>query len=176
MNRASFGARLAALAVDAAGVTATAFIFGKPLLKIASFLGLIQFVSIDTNAEAIAIMILTLWGAAWVYMLSDVAAGGTPGKMLLGLKIRREDGGRAGFGRRLVRYTLKGSILLIVLPFGMVEDTVLSILFLTIGLAGIPGYLLILGKDRQALYDRLSRTAVFRLGSGLNRRLPMDEA
>jgi uncharacterized RDD family membrane protein YckC len=162
MKRASFGARLAALAIDAAGVTATAFIFGNLLLKITSLIGLVQFVSIDTNAQATALIIFTLWEAAWVYMLSDVVAGGTPGKWLLGLKIRKEDGGRAGFGRRLVRYALKCSVLLIVVPFGTMGNTVLSILFFAIGLAGIPGYLLILGKDRQALYDRLSHTAVFR--------------
>jgi uncharacterized RDD family membrane protein YckC len=161
MTRANFGQRVAALLIDAAGVAITAIIFGKPLFNLADSLGLVTFASIDTSAEAIMIIILSLWSAAWVYMLSDVAAA-TPGKALMRLTIRREDGHRAGLGRRLGRYLLKCSALLVVLPFGIVENIVASGLFLLLGLAAIPGYLMILGSGRQTLYDRLSRTAVYR--------------
>jgi len=45
-----------------------------------------------------------------------------------------------------------------VLPFGIIENMVLDILFLFIGLMGFAGYFLISGDKRQALHDRVSHT------------------
>ncbi|MCX6567392.1 MAG: RDD family protein [Candidatus Aminicenantes bacterium] len=162
MKRANFGTRMAALAIDVVGVAIVAIIFENPILKLADALGMIKFLSIDTSAEALMMVILAFWGAGLLYMLTDVVAAATPGKMFMRLKIRREDGRKTGIGNLLKRYLLKCSFLLIILPFGIVENTILSILFLSIGLIGFVGYFLILGGERQALHDRLSHTSVFR--------------
>ncbi len=108
-------------------------------------------------------ILLVLWGASWLYMLTDVIAAATPGKMAMRLKIRGEDGRKARIGNLLLRYLLKCSFLLILLPFGIVENVFLSILFLSVGFVIFTGYFLILGDERQALHDRLSRTLVFRM-------------
>jgi uncharacterized RDD family membrane protein YckC len=162
MKRANIGTRVAALAIDVVGVAVTAIIFENPVLKLADALGMIKFLSIDTSAEALMMVVLALWGAGLLYMLTDVVAAATPGKMLMRLKIRREDSQKARIGNLLTRYLLKCSFFLIVLPFGIIENTVLSILFLSIGLMVFVGYFLILGDERQALHDRLSHTSVFR--------------
>jgi len=161
MKRANIGRRVAALAIDVAGVAVAAIIFQNPILKLVDALGMIKFLSIDTTAEALMMIILALWGAGLLYMLTDVVASATPGKMLMRLKIRREDGRKAGPGNLLTRYILKCSFFLIVLPFGIVENTILNILFLLIGVAAFAGYFLILGDERQTLHDRLSHTAVY---------------
>ncbi len=163
MQRANFGRRAAALAIDSIGVAIAAVVFQNPVLKIADALGMIKFLSIDTSAEAIMMILLVLWGASWLYMLIDVIAAATPGKMAMRLKIRDEDGRKARIGNLLLRYLLKCSFLLILLPFGIVENVFLSILFLSVGFVIFTGYFLILGDERQALHDRLSRTLVFRM-------------
>jgi uncharacterized RDD family membrane protein YckC len=162
IKRANFGARVGALAIDVVGVVVFAIIFNRLIFKAVDALGMVKFLSIDTSAEAIMIIILELWGAALLYMLIEAFAAATPGKMLLGMKIAAENGQRAKAVNLLLRYILKNSFFLIVLPFGIVEDMILSILFLAIGLAVFVGFFLVLGEKKQALHDLISKTAVFR--------------
>jgi len=161
-DRAPFGRRLAALFLDLLIFVPFALLLARPIQDIENALGLVRFASIDTNAEAWMVIILALWGNAWVYLFIEAVFAGTPGKLIFGLRVRAINGGPAGIGRRLGRYLLKCGILLIVMPFGMVEGNVSTILLLAVGLVSILGLFLVLGPRRQTLYDRISGTAVGR--------------
>jgi len=52
------------------------------------------------------------------YLLIEAIAAATPGKLILGLTVCGADGLPVGIGKRLARYFLKASALLIVVPFG----------------------------------------------------------
>jgi hypothetical protein len=52
--------------------------------------------------------------------------------------------------------------LLIIPPFGMTEVEVVVYSFLAVGTISFLGTLLIFGPKKQTLYDRLTKTAVFR--------------
>jgi uncharacterized RDD family membrane protein YckC len=162
MNRAGIGRRLAALLIDIVLIISFAVVLARPILKVEGWLGLVRFASIDTNAGAWMAIILILFGATWGYLLIEVIASATPGKLILGLTVRCADGLPAGIGRRLARYFLKASGLLIVVPFGMVENMFIAPIFLCLGLSSLAGLFLVFGKNRQTLYDILSRTAVYR--------------
>jgi uncharacterized RDD family membrane protein YckC len=160
-NRAGIGRRLGALLIDIVLIISFAAVLARPILRVEGWLGLVHFSTIDTNAGAWMAIILILFGATWGYLLIEAIASATPGKLILGLTVRRADGLQAGIGRRLARYFLKATGLLIVVPFGMVENMFLAVTFLCLGVASLAGLFLVFGKNRQTLYDILSRTAVY---------------
>jgi uncharacterized RDD family membrane protein YckC len=82
--------------------------------------------------------------------------------MLLGLRVGAAAGRKAGLGRKLLRWFLKGLIFLVVPPFGLVESDIIVYPFLVLSAVTFLGLVLVLGKSRQTLYDRLSGTAIFR--------------
>lgn len=112
------------------------------------------------NADAILIMILILWGATWIYPLIEIVSGASPGKWMLGLRVRRADGRPAGIGRRLLR-----AVLFIVLPFGMIEGLGIIAVRFTLAMAGLIGVLMVFGTDRRMGHDRISGTVVIRPAS-----------
>ncbi len=159
-NRAGLGRRISAFLVDVIGILIMGFLLARPLQDIESALGLVQVVSIDTNADAIMIFILVFWGGAWTYPLIEILTGGSPGKWIMGLRVRRPDGRSAGIVRRLNRAVLKNTVLFIALPFGMIEDMAGSIVCLAVALAGLIGWFFVFTADRRALHDKISGTAV----------------
>jgi uncharacterized RDD family membrane protein YckC len=161
-NRAGILRRLAALLIDMVLVVFFAMVLARPILKVEGWVGLVRFASIDTNAGGWMAIILVLFGATWGYLLIEAITAATPGKWILGLAVRQADGLPSGILRRLARYFLKVSCLLIVVPFGIGENMVLAIVFLSVGMASIAGLFQVFGKERQTLYDSLSRTAVCR--------------
>ena len=158
--RAGLWRRLSASLVDVAGIVVAGFLFANPLQDIEAALGLARVVSIDTSGDAIMIILLALFGAAWTYPLIEILTGGSPGKWALGLAVRRPDGGPAGFGRRLLRAVLKNAVLFIALPFGMIDNITGSVICLALGLAGLIGFFRVFTADRRALHDKISGTAV----------------
>jgi uncharacterized RDD family membrane protein YckC len=59
--------------------------------------------SIDTNAQAAAVILIVFWINLALYHLIEIASGRSPAKWLLGLRVGRPNGGRASVGRRVVR-------------------------------------------------------------------------
>jgi uncharacterized RDD family membrane protein YckC len=59
--------------------------------------------SIDTNAQAAAVIAIVFWINLAIYHLVEIVSGKSPAKWLLGLRVGRPDGGRVSMGRRLVR-------------------------------------------------------------------------
>jgi uncharacterized RDD family membrane protein YckC len=158
--RAGLGRRFAASLVDIIGIVITGFLLAGPLQDVENALGLVRVVSIDTNADALMVIILALWGGAWTYPLIEIGTGASPGKWLTGLRIRRPDGTSAGIVRRLIRAVLKNAVLFVVLPFGMIENTAGIAVCFVLALTGLVGIFLVFGADRRALHDKISGTAV----------------
>jgi uncharacterized RDD family membrane protein YckC len=162
-HRAGLGRRFAAALLDVPGIVFTGLVLARPLQNLEDALGLVQVVSIDTNADALMVLILAVWGGAWTYPLIEIVSGASPGKWMLGLRVRRPDGRPAGILRRLVRAVLKNAVLFIVLPFGMIrESDVGAAICFGLALAGLIGIGLVFGADRRALHDKVSGTAVAR--------------
>ncbi len=59
--------------------------------------------SIDTNAQAAAVIAIVFWINLAIYHLVEIVSGRSPAKWLLGLRVGRPDGGRVSVGRRLLR-------------------------------------------------------------------------
>jgi uncharacterized RDD family membrane protein YckC len=159
---APLGRRLAALTLDGLGVVLAGWFFAAPIYWVEDALGMVKFLSIDTSAEAVMTILLSLWGAAWIYAISDIAFAATPGKALLGLTIARRNGTKAPLGRLIGRYFAKNAFLLILLPFGIVDNLTAGLAFLAVGLTIFLGYFLVLGRGRRTLHERISGTVLMR--------------
>ncbi len=116
-------------------------------------LGVVQFVAmfavgVSADPESvngrglIAIVQLSAWALAFVYVIGFVAAkGATPGKMALGLRVVRQDGAEpVGFGAAFMREVLGK----------LVSSLVLGIGYLMVGFRG----------DKRGLHDLIARTSV----------------
>lgn len=98
--------RLAALAIDLVpGVALGMFVFGVTLREF-SLLPAWSLEAEATAPSALAIAVTFFWGVLW-----ESIVGRTPGKMLLGGRIRSIDDGRVGVGRVLVRNLFKAVLL-----------------------------------------------------------------
>ena len=160
-KRVGLGPRAVAVFFDFLAVIILAYALLSPISGFMRSLDFLSF-SIDTTGDAWAAIIYHLWFTAVLYSLIEAFVGASPGKMLLGLKVGAAAGRRAGLGRKLLRWFLKGLIFLIVPPFGLVESGIIIYPFLTLSAVTFLGLFFVLGKSRQTLYDRLSGTAVFR--------------
>jgi uncharacterized RDD family membrane protein YckC len=160
-KRAGFFRRFPALVLDAVFILLLILPFGRPASRLLAAIG-VHLSSIDTNAGAVGTILFYFWTIAIFYLLIEVFAGATPGKLILKLKVAGEDGLPASWGRRLGRYTGKVCFLLIIPPFGMTEIEVVIYAFLALGIVSFLGAFLIFGPRKQTLYDRLTKTAVFK--------------
>ena len=160
-HRAGLIRRFGASLIDAVGIAITGILLIRPIHDFEKALGFVRFVSIDTNSGALMALIVALWGGAWAYPLIEIATGASPGKWMLGLRVRRPDGGPAGILRRLGRAVFKNSVTFIVLPFGMIkESTGGALVCFALALTGLIGTGLAFTGDHRALHDRISGTAV----------------
>jgi uncharacterized RDD family membrane protein YckC len=160
-DRAGLVRRFGASLIDAIGIAITGILLIRPIHELENALGLIRFVSIDTNADALMALILALWGGAWTYPLIEIVTGASPGKWMVGLRVRRPDGGPAGFLRRLGRAVLKNAVVFIVLPFGMIKETTGgAVACFALALTGLIGIGMVFTEDRRTLHDRITGTAV----------------
>jgi uncharacterized RDD family membrane protein YckC len=104
-----------------------------------------------------------------LYGLIELFAGGSIGKMIVGLEVRRSDGTSAAFPQQLGRYCLKNSSF--VIPAAGIVLTVVTglemfLLAATLLWVVVPvivgiGYLKIFGSSQSSIHDSWSRTAVF---------------
>ena len=162
-RRAGRGRRFAAALLDVPGIVITGLVLAGPLRSLEDALGLSSITSIDTSADALMVLILAVWGGAWTYPLIEILTGASPGKWMLGLRVRRPDGRPAGIPRRLLRAVLKNAVLCIVLPFGLISESMAAtVVCFGLALAGLVGIGLVFGADRRTLHDRISGTAVTR--------------
>lgn len=99
--------------------------------------------------------------AGVLYGLIEAFTGASPGKMLLGIRIRAANGTEPGMGALLTRYAIKNVAalcsMLVLLTSVQIFDTVGNYAGLVVGL----GCFMVLGSAKQGLHDLLAGTAVY---------------
>ena len=109
---------------------------------------------------AVLTIIVTFYSSLLLFSLTEVFWSASPGKALLGLRIRRLDGACSSLLQRAMRYCVKQAYIPLLLVASRVgNDTGAAVLGL-LGVASLAGYLMILGPRRAALHDRIASTAV----------------
>ena len=172
-ERAGFGIRLAAAAIDVVLLAVLSMMVGMLsgglVTVLVHSLGLTQFFPTTAGAvafsgflgilAAIAMGCLVASLLSLPYNLMEAIGGWTPGKLVMGLRVRQADGSPPSFGQIFARWLVKhNSVLLFLLTFVGIPAMVLSgpgqmVIWL--------GCFLVLTPKRQALHDMASGTAVF---------------
>ena len=171
MERIGFGKRLVALLLDFVLVWIVAWVAGG---AIGGMLGFAGGAAVGERPEAAMLggaigtvigMVAAFVVISLVYFLVEGFTGYTLGKFLLGIRIANADGTAAPVSQLLTRYAVKhaGELLrllgmLLAAPF----------LFRLGGLAGLIvfiGCFLALSAEKQALHDKVAKTAVFAKGA-----------
>ncbi|QUX22023.1 RDD family protein [Nocardiopsis sp. MT53] len=145
-ERASFGRRLAARFIDyiLAAIAATAFFILMAVVMVA-LTGVTE--SSDAEGTVWALLFFFGWGVLlffydWLFL---VTWGATLGKLMLGIKVTRADGGRLTQGQAVGRsafFCLPQSLPCLGHVLSLMES------------------MAALGEDRLALHDRVSKTVV----------------
>jgi uncharacterized RDD family membrane protein YckC len=174
MDRIGFFLRFAAYLIDLflgtalffLGCLAGLLLLGNPPALIINYHG---------NTDTVPIQaVLTGFTLMWLVVhFPEMAIGASPGKILLGLRIRHDSGSPAYFPTLFKRYCLKNlyyvvSIVgLCLVPFFQSMFSPILIIFMGIALlvsfVFVLGYLLPLLPGRQALHDLITETAVYSL-------------
>ncbi len=104
-------------------------------------------------------------GAVWLaYSMTEVLFAGTPGKLILGLRIRAADGTEADGWRLFARWSTKQSA---VVCWVLFEGTGLAGLYLLGGFLNLVlmvGFLYAGDEDKRGWHDQWCGTAVYRKG------------
>jgi uncharacterized RDD family membrane protein YckC len=153
MEKIGFGPRFLAALID-----------GVALMVVMMILGTVFGVSMMPTPDAgfsLFAIIMTLIPLG--YISTEIFQAATPGKQLMKLKIKNQDGTDADQSILQKRFLIKtaGSLLQLV---GAV--TTLSIFNTVGGLVGLIialGCFMVLTDDKQALHDKLAQTAVFKV-------------
>jgi uncharacterized RDD family membrane protein YckC len=160
-KRIGFGKRLGSLLVDWILAILGAVVVGV-------LLGQFVYRSMGYNVEpgdypflpVVSILIL-LAPFMILYELIEGFTGASPGKMILGIKIRNIDGSKAGLIKLLFRYFLKHIHFWFMLISGLVQQPFLLIIGFILSFIFTLGGLLILGESKQTLHDKIALTAVY---------------
>lgn len=156
MERIGFGPRFGAMLIDIVII-----MVGMSILGILFGLGAMGFLGGGSiTGFSIGMILVALIPIAYSY--TDVLMAATPGKKVLKLVIRNEDGSQADQQTLTKRWAFKNSSSL--LQFLTALTTVE--LFTTLGgLAGLVvfiGCFFVFAEARQAFHDKFAKTAVFR--------------
>jgi len=167
-----FGMRLAAFLIDCILVTVVAFVAGGPIGAMLGAGAGAAMSSGDADAAKgmamgglIGAMIgvgLALAVVGAIYFLIEGFTGWTFGKLILGLQVGNESGGKAATGQLLGRYALKNCNFILSFLAGVTGLHLLR----TIGLLGelgiIIGFFFVLASARQGFHDMIAKTAVYK--------------
>jgi len=152
MNRVGFGPRLGAFLIDVVIVIVISTIIGW-------FSGSFSRPTSGMMAPSTGSIVAWIFGLA--YWLIEGLTGASPGKRILKLIIRNQNGGPADQNTLLKRYVLKSSATILMLLGNITTLGFIIGLSYLVGLAVFVGCFLVLGQKRQALHDILAGTAVF---------------
>ncbi|MBS1771613.1 MAG: RDD family protein [Bacteroidetes bacterium] len=171
MERIGFGMRFGAVLIDGIIISAIAFILGMIGLAGGSMLGAAAGAAAGQTADsalgggiagAIMGFIAGATIAAFLYSLLEAFTGYTLGKLMLGIRVKNEDGTEGNTGLYLKRWAIKNigtvcNIAAMVTGVGFISS-----------IGGLLGFVMFigcffaLGDKRQALHDTIAKTAVFR--------------
>jgi len=103
-----------------------------------------------------------------LYFAIEIFTGYTLGKYIMGVKIYNQNGQKPSMQESLMRFGIKSSHFILVtltFVFLFISPTlanIFNILGLTVGTIVFLGYFMALGQHKQALHDKLSKTAVYK--------------
>jgi uncharacterized RDD family membrane protein YckC len=170
-NRIGFGKRLGALLLDCVLVGVLVGLLGG---VVGGMLGLtagtLAGAGSDAAAEgaisgALLGSIMGMIAAAavigLVYFLVEGFTGFTLGKLILGIRVANEDGSQAAVPTLLGRWALKNINFLLTIAALVTGVTALRALGSLGGLVIFVGCFMVLGATKQALHDRIVKTAVY---------------
>ncbi|MBN9415578.1 MAG: RDD family protein [Candidatus Eremiobacteraeota bacterium] len=174
-QRAGFGPRLVALVIDMLLLGAISCVFGLMAGSLSSVVAHKVFhldAAANAGPEAIfasgllgvgIFLLVTALVATFLslpYNLMEAFFGWTPGKLVMGLRVRNEDGALPSLGQVFSRWLIKHNAILIALltfiglaPAAFVAPLLQAIVF--------GGCFMALGAGRQALHDQMAHTAVY---------------
>lgn len=170
-DRIGFGTRLGSLIIDVIVISIIAFILGMMGLAGGGILGAATGAAIGDSADgalgggivgAILGFIAGALMASFIYSLLEAFTGLTVGKLLLGIRIKNEDGTEGNTSLYLKRWAIKNINTLCSLAGGITSMSFLSTIGGLCGFIIFIGCFFALGEKRQALHDTLAKTAVFR--------------
>lgn len=166
-RRVGFVTRTLALLVDwilmailsIFGCLALGGLVGGPIVAVHSLdvLGDPEILSVVLRA-----MLAGLLVSSFLYSLMEGLVGTSPGKWIFGLRVGTEDGHVASIGTCMIRWIMKNGFSPILIMTLFIESEVLNSIGTYSGMLATAGCFLVLGSRRQALHDRIARTAVFR--------------
>jgi uncharacterized RDD family membrane protein YckC len=170
-NRVGFLPRLSAYMLDVAGLWILAVALHAPLVTL--FPGAVSAMVAQANAHPDASQLRPFleWSARLVvaitllgpfYGLIEAFTGRSPGKYLLGLRITGMNGEKPPLSRLFLRYAIKSAATIIAVPALLLSSKGLGVLAQATSWANIVSCLLVLGRERTAMHDRMAGTIVLR--------------
>ena len=170
-DRIGFGTRLGAFIIDAIIICIIAFILGMMGLAGGGILGAATGAAVGNSAEgalgggivgAIMGFVAGAVIASFVYSLLEAFTGLTIGKILLGIRVKNQDGTVGNTGLYLKRWAIKNISTLCSVAALITSMDFLSSIGSLCGLIIFIGFFLALRDNKQTLHDQLAKTAVFR--------------
>jgi hypothetical protein len=170
-DRIAFGSRLGALIIDFIIISTIAFIMGMMGLAGGGVLGAATGAVVGDSANdalgggligAIMGFVAGALLASFIYSLLEAFTGLTVGKLLLGIRVKNEDGTEGNTSLYLKRWAIKNINTLCGIAALVTGISFLSSIGGLCGLIIFIGCFFALGEKRQALHDTLAKTAVFR--------------
>ena len=159
-ERTGFGRRLGAFAIDILIVWVLTSVAGlvKGDTRPPESTGLHHLSDLTRLMAGVGLAAATL---QILYSLIEGLTGASPGKMILGIRIRDASGAQAAIGTLLLRMAVKHVKVVASFLVVLTGSQLLAVVGLAGGVIVFFGCFLALGAARQALHDRMVQTAVF---------------
>lgn len=154
MERVGIGLRIGAALIDVVIVIVLSLALGSVVGGSA-----IMF-SPDAAGSYVAMLLMSILPLA--YFSLEIFRAATPGKMVLKLKIANPDGSAANQATLIRRFCTKFAGSLLGLVGAITTLAILQTVGGVVGLVILIGFLLVLQPDKQALHDKVGKTAVFK--------------
>ena len=156
MERVGFGPRFLAALIDVVALLIVLTILGT-VFGVSAF-------SMGAGVTGFSIIAVVMALIPLGYTTTEIFQAATPGKQLMKLKIRNQDGTDADQSVLQKRWAIKASGSLISLVGTLTTVTLISTIGGLVGLVIGLGCFLVLTEGKQALHDKLANTAVFKVG------------
>lgn len=161
--RVGFGRRASAAIIDYIFVVIISFIFAYATGSFSQFANFDLSILTDKDAMEnlvrsylpLSVLVTTL------YSITEVLLAGTPGKYLLGIIIADEKMLYASYNKLIIRFLLKHLSLLFQIIFVLTWMQIFSTLGSFWDWVVIAAFLFVFKSDRQSLYDKIAKTAVY---------------
>lgn len=97
-----------------------------------------------------------------IFIFMEAFMGQTPGKMILGIKIKNQDGSNASTGPLLIRALAKNISSVMTVLFALTSVGIFGTLGQWLGIVIFIGCFMVLGAKKQGIHDMIGKTAVFK--------------